>query len=330
MVVFSKSVVIISHTHPDGDAIGSMLGIYGACKSIDIDSTMILPDEYPAYYNFLPEIDKIMIASNMEAKAKDIIQNADLLICTDFNSFLRVNSLADFLKNSNAKKVLIDHHLNPDTEAFDLVFSDNTASSASELAYWILSGAFGWGAIDRKCASALYTGICTDTGSFSYSINSNSVHATVAQLIKRDIDVNEIHNNIYQSYSINRIKLLGYCLNNCLKIFPELKMAYFAISKKEMDMFNAEKGDLEGVVNYTLMMKDIEVGALVKEGTDGKVRISFRSKYDFDVNIFANKYFSGGGHRKASGATSEYSFDKTCSYMEDCFRLELSNNEERA
>ena len=288
---------------------------------------MILPDEYPAYYDFLPLSNEILVASKMWDRAEVVVNSADLLVCVDFNNFSRTDCMEELLKKSAAQKLLIDHHLNPDLSAFNLIFSDNTLSSASELVYWVISKAFGLDVISRKGAMALYTGMCTDTGSFSYSANSPTLYLAVAQLLEKGIDVNEIHNRIYQTYSIGRMKLLGHCINNCLKIFPDMKMAYFSVSQKDMRMFNAEKGDLEGVVNYTLMMNDIEIGALVKEGDDGKVRISFRSKYDFDVNKFASKYFEGGGHRKASGASSVYDIEKTCAYMEECFKLELFSDE---
>lgn len=327
LIASSKSAVVVSHTKPDGDAIGSALGISKALQNVGLKTTVVLPDDYPAYYDFLPQSNEILVASKMWDRVEAIVDSADLLVCVDFNNFSRTDCLENLLQKSTAQKLLIDHHLNPDTSAFDLVFSDNTVSSASELVYWVVTKAFGKDVIAYKGAMALYTGICTDTGSFSYSANSPTLYLAVAQLLEKGINVNEIHNKIYQTYSMGRMKLLGHCINNCLKIFPEMKMAYFSVSQKDLKMFDAEKGDLEGVVNYTLMMKDIEVGALVKEGDDGKVRISFRSKYDFDVNRFASKYFEGGGHRKASGASSVYDIEKTCTYMEDCFRLELLNNE---
>lgn len=327
LIASSKSAVVVSHTKPDGDAIGSALGICEALQNVGLKTTVILPDEYPAYYDFLPLSNEILVASKMWDRAEVVVNSADLLVCVDFNNFSRTDCMEELLKKSAAQKLLIDHHLNPDLSAFNLIFSDNTLSSASELVYWVISKAFGLDVISCKGAMALYTGMCTDTGSFSYSANSPTLYLAVAQLLEKGIDVNEIHNRIYQTYSIGRMKLLGHCINNCLKIFPDMKMAYFSVSQKDMRMFNAEKGDLEGVVNYTLMMNDIEIGALVKEGDDGKVRISFRSKYDFDVNKFASKYFEGGGHRKASGASSVYDIEKTCAYMEECFKLELFSDE---
>ena len=328
-IIFSNSIVIISHTRPDGDAIGSALGLYDACYSVGANPIVVLPDEFPSYYNFIPRTEEIIVATENEVKAKQVISDADVIICADFNSFSRVDFLEETLKNATGKRILIDHHQNPDTRLFDLVFSDPSASSTSELAYWISTNALGTDCISLKGAIALYTGICTDTGSFSYSCNSPTVYMAVAHLVKRGIEVSEVQNQISNTYTENRLRLLGFCIDQRLKIIPELKFAYFYVSKADNDLFSAEKGDLEGVVNYTLKMSNIEIGALVKEGSDGKIRISFRSKYDFDVNKFAAKYFDGGGHIKAAGASSERNLMDTCRYMEDCLRLELSTDENK-
>ena len=323
MVSAVKRVVILSHTNPDGDAIGSSLGLCRILRSIGIDAQVLLPDEYPDYYNFLIASGEIIVASKDYVHAKTLLEACELVMAVDFNAPSRVDCLEEPLRNCNASKILIDHHLNPDLSFFDLVFSDNTISSASELVYWVATSAFGKEIVSKTVAECLYTGICTDTGSFSYSCNSPTVYNATAHLIEMGINVSDIHSNIYNSYSKERLLLLGFCINQRLRIFDDMKLAYFYVSKDDQRQFSAKKGDMEGVVNYTLMMQDIEVGALVKENEEGIVRISFRSKNTFNVNDFARKYFNGGGHRKASGATSEMNLEDTCKYMEECFRKEL-------
>ena len=317
-------IVIISHTSPDGDAVGSSLGLSRCFKSLGQPTTVVFPDAYPFYYDFLvKEDDDIIVASECADEAKQKLAEADVIVAVDFCDPSRVDFLKEDLLNAKAKKIMIDHHLNPHEKDFDVVFSDNTISSASEFVYWVVTMAFGKEIITKCVAECIYTGICTDTGSFSYSCNSPTVYLATAHLIEAGVNASAVNSHIYNSYSRNRLLLLGYCINKRLRIFDDMKMAYFYVSKEDQQLFDAQKGDLEGVVNYTLMMQDIEVGALIKENSEGVVRISFRSKHDFNVNEFAKKYFDGGGHRKASGATSIYDFDKTCSYLEECFRKEL-------
>ena len=323
MVSVATKVVVLSHTSPDGDAIGSSVGLSRMLSGMGISSKVILPDEFPACYRFLLQNDEVMIASASYDQAKAFIDTCDLIIAVDFNDLSRLDILKDVVKESKVPKILIDHHLNPTIDVFDLVFSDNTMSSSAELVYWILMLAYGKTVVTKSVAECLYTGICTDTGSFSYSCNSPTVYNATAHLVEAGVNVSDIHSNIYNSYSKERLLLLGFCINQRLRIFDDMKLAYFYISKEDQKRFAAQKGDLEGVVNYTLMMEDIQVGALVKENDEGVVRISFRSKSDFNVNDFARKYFDGGGHRKASGATSTMNLEDTCMYMEECFRKEL-------
>ena len=323
MVSQATNVVVLSHTSPDGDAIGSSVGVSRMLNKMGITSKVILPDEYPTYYRFLLQENEVLIASVCSDRAKVLIDGCYLIIAVDFNGPSRVDILKDAVKECKAPKILIDHHLNPAIDVFDLVFSDNTMSSTAELVYWITVAAYGKEVVTKTVAECLYTGICTDTGSFSYSCNSPTVYEATAHLIEIGVNVNDIHSNIYNSYSKERLLLLGFCINQRLRIFDDMKLAYFYISKEDQKRFCAQKGDLEGVVNYTLMMEDIQVGALVKENDEGVVRISFRSKSDFNVNDFARKYFDGGGHRKASGATSTMNLEDTCTYMEECFRKEL-------
>ncbi len=325
IITTSKNVVIISHTNPDGDAIGSSLGLFNALHSLSIEAQVILPDKYPDYYRFLPNSNCIFIAEDNSELCFRILSEADVIFVLDLNKNNRVGILQNTLEKSTAKKILIDHHPDPNLELFDIAFSSPQLSSTSEYIYFILCEMFGFSIITKEAAICLYTGICTDTGSFSYSCNNPSVYEVTAHLVKTGISVSDIHDYIYNSYSPDRLLLLGFCISNRLRIFEELKMAYFYISKADQEQFHVQQGDLEGIVNYSLMMKNIEIGVLIKENSDSNVRISFRSKNNFDVNLFAAKYFNGGGHKKASGAISKYGFEETCKLIESYFQKELLN-----
>lgn len=311
MVEKSDNIAIIAHVGPDGDAVGSVLGMYNTLKKQGKKVTALFPDAFPKYYRFLPASDEIVIAENDSQKAADIVGNADLLILQDLNETRRVGALQQEVENSPSPKILIDHHLQPDTEPFDLIFSEPEISSASELVFWILAQAFGIGVIDSDIATCLYTGICTDTGSFAYSCNQKSVYLAVSELVDKGIDIKAIHDEVFNTFSADRLKFIGHCINGCMHIMEDVPIAYFVASYADQRRFNLKDGDMEGVVNYALMMEEIEVGAMLKETGTGEVRISFRSKHDFDVSSFARTYFNGGGHQKASGATSKCNLEET-------------------
>lgn len=306
----SHSVVIVSHVNPDGDAIGSSLGLRAAIAKQGKRVSVLLPTLYPDYYNFLPATTNILVGERDMEKCKAAICAADLILLVDLNQLRRTGDLAETIAQSNAPKVLIDHHPSPDIADLALMFSDIHVSSASELAYWITCAMYGAGYIDKDMAACFYTGICTDTGSFSYSCNHKSVYDAAGHLAETGIDINAIHDSIFNTFSESRVRFLGYCLTECLHVLPDIHAAYIAVSLAEQQRFGLEEGDMESIVNYTLSMRDITVGVMIKETPKG-VRMSFRSKRDFAVNEFAARYFAGGGHRKASGATSPYDFATT-------------------
>lgn len=321
----SDRIVVVGHTNPDGDAMGSVLGMYHALKKQGKEVSMLMPDTFPEYYGFLPSSGEIIIAENDLQKTSDILDSADLLILQDLNQISRTGCAAEMIGHNCKPSVLIDHHLHPDTESFNLVFSEPGISSASELVFWILAQAYGKEIFDMDTATCLYTGICTDTGSFAYSCNHKSVYLAVAELVETGINIKSIHDSIFNTYSIGRMKFLGHCLNNCLHIMDDVPAAYFVASHADQKRFDLKDGDMEGIVNYALMMGKMEIGIILKETAEGVVRISFRSKHDFDVNSFARKYFNGGGHLNASGATSAYGMEETETLLVKHLREEYKN-----
>lgn len=305
----SKNIVITTHHRPDGDAMGSSLALYNFLKLLNKQSTVITPSDYPDFLYWLPGNKDVMVFESNVNKAKEIIKNADLLFCLDFNWLSRVDSMESDLRQSSAKKVLIDHHLDPE-DVYDFVFSDTSACSTCELIYHFIDAMGDVKLIDKDIAECIYCGIMTDTNSFRYSSMKADVHRIIAGLMEAGAENFRIHERVYDTSSENRLRLLGYSLKEKLTVLPEFNTAYLALSQAELEMFNHKSGDTEGLVNYALSIKGIKFAVFFSE-KDGMIKISFRSKGDFSVKDFSSKYFSGGGHKNASGGRSDLSIQDT-------------------
>ncbi len=332
----AQNIVIISHMTPDGDAVGSMLGAWHWLKSAFFCNqeempvfTLVLPNKCPKEMLYLPGSEMIVSAEedNGHGQAlkhcEQLLLNADLILGVDFNDAKRVLPLDKSLTESKATKLLVDHHHNPDRNLFPTCISIPDLSSTCELLYWLFVQIIGDSSINLDTARCLFHGINTDTGCFGYANEDPSLYEATAALLKHPVGAADVHNRVFNNYSITKMEILGFLLTQRLKIYPNEKFAYIYINADDLESMHGTPNDLEGLVNYTLMMEDIQVGAMVKE-IDGKVRISFRAKNDFDVNHFANKYFGGGGHTKASGATSPYGFEETLQRLEENMLRELS------
>ncbi|MFA7082411.1 MAG: bifunctional oligoribonuclease/PAP phosphatase NrnA [Bacteroidales bacterium] len=306
----SNIITLVSHFNPDGDTIGAAVAFYHYLKSQNKTVKVIIPNEYPSFLNFVMVDIPHIIGSKQLDEAKLAFSETDLIIGVDFNSITRVGDmLKDTLVQSEKTKVLIDHHLNPEKDNFDLIFSKVNVSSTSELLYEVLfllegSNLF----LNKKIAQALYLGICTDTGSFSFACNERRIYEVVADLVDNGADPEYVHQIVYSTFSENRLRLLGFCLCERLKVFPKQGAAFIYLSKSDLRRFNYQIGDCEGIVNYCLSLEGIEFGALVTERAD-RVRLSFRSKHNFDVNIFSKTYWNGAGHKKAAGGFSHEKLD---------------------
>ena len=236
----------------------------------------------------------------------------------DLNSISRLDNYSESVKRSSAKIVMIDHHQDPDKHKVDLIFSDISSSSTSQLLYEIIEELGFQELINKDIAECIYTGIMTDTGSFKYPSTTDKTHHIIAELISKGADNSKIHDLIYDNYSEDRIKLLGYCINDKLLLYPQFKSAIISLTEDELNRFNFKKGDTEGVVNYALSVKGIMFAVFIAEKEE-KVKMSFRSKGNFKVNIIAKKYFNGGGHVNAAGGISDYSVDETIKKLEKIF-----------
>ncbi len=295
----SENIVIVTHFNPDGDAMGSSLALYNYLVKTGKNVSVITPNDYPDFLQWLPGNKKVLEYSNHPKKATSLIAKCDLIFTLDFNNYSRLEGLGDLLKDSAAAKILIDHHQQPDNYA-TLMYHDVKACSTCELVYEFIVGLGGKNMIDRDIAACLYTGIMTDTGSFRFDSVTPTTHHILAHLLETGIVPSDIHSAIYDTYSESRVRLLGYCLTEKMVVLPEYQTAYISLSEEELNRFQHKKGDTEGIVNYPFSIKGIRFCAFFSEG-EGKVKISFRSKGKFDVNQFARKHFNGGGHINAAG-----------------------------
>ena len=306
-----KSVVIVPHRNPDGDAIGSTLGLYHYLKMKNHKVTVIAPNDYPKFLKWLPGEETIEKFDENTDNCTDLLFNCDILFTLDFNAFHRTGEqMAEILEKSKAVKVMIDHHQQPDDyAAFE--YSDVNMSSTCEMVYNFISFMGDEDKIESKIATCLYTGIMTDTGSFRFPSTTQKTHQVVSILMARGADNSAIHNNVYDTNNYSRLQLLGRALQN-LKVIPELRTAYITLTQDELDTFNFKKGDTEGFVNYGLSLEGIIFAAIfIENRQEDIIKISFRSKGDFSVNEFARAYFNGGGHTNAAGGRSSDSLEAT-------------------
>lgn len=311
-----KKVVIIPHRNPDGDAIGSTLGLCHYLAQHGHDCKVISPNDYPHFLKWIPGQDFVL---NFEAdtdQAQNSLDTADYIFTLDFNSFSRTGSMADSLKKAEATFVMIDHHEQPDDYA-DFMYSAPSASSTCEMVYNFIELMGDVDEIEVNIATCLYTGIMTDTGSFRFPSTTGRTHRVIADLIDKGANNALIHQAIYDTKSPDQIKLLGTALEH-LKVCKDLHTAYITLSQEDLNRHHYKKGDTEGVVNYGLSLEGIKFAAIFIEHKDeGIIKISLRSKGDFDVNTFARKHFNGGGHLNAAGGRSTKSLPETTRIFED-------------
>ena len=306
-----RKIVLVAHTNPDGDAIGASTAWRDVLAAMGHEVTMIVPNKYPYFLDWMPGIGQVVVFKNDTAgDAVRAIAEADLLFCLDFNAVSRLEILSDTIEaNTTARRVLIDHHLSPDGH-FDLSFSYPDSSSTCFLVYSIIEALFGTDAITRQMAEALYVGI---TGNFAYSFLTPELFRAVAVLVEKGISIPEIHNNVYNAYTEGRARLFGYVINRKMEIIQDGTVAYMSLMENEMRRFQFQQGDSEGFVNYALTIKKMKMSAMFL-GHHKFIRVSLRSRGDVDVNLFARKYFDGGGHKNAAGGKSYVSMDETIAH----------------
>ena len=308
--LFSKkrNIILIPHSSPDADALGSCLALYHFFKQ-ENEVNIISPNEYTEILNFLPGSVNIINYERDKEKCENIFKKGDVIFTLDFNSLGRARNLSNLISKSSAKTIMIDHHENPDNYA-DINISDSKMSSTCEMVYDFIS-LIDKSKIDNKIATCIYTGIVADTGSFRFPSTTSKTLRVGSELINHGVNVTEIFEKLHNNFQFKRLKLLGSAINNFKKI-EGLPVVYTSITDKDQKVNDFKKGDSEGFVNFGLSVADILCSVLFIEKKDeGFIKISFRSKGDFKVNIFASKYFNGGGHEHASGGISKLSLKET-------------------
>jgi len=310
LIGHSQLIAVTSHHNPDGDAIGSVLALNGLLTSLGKTSVPMVPNDYPGFLKWMPSGENMLVFSADPDRCKKIISEAGVIFCLDYNAMHRTDAMCEPLKASAAVKILIDHHPDPLLDDFNLYYSDIETSSTAELLYRFIRGC-GWSdKINQPIAINLFTGIMTDTGSFSYACHYPETFEISADLIRRGVDPEYLHRMVFDTYSEHRLRLLGYCLAEKLTVLPELRSAYITLSKEELNRFHYQPGDTEGIVNYALSIAQINVAVIMTERKD-RIRLSFRSKGDFSVNRLAREHFNGGGHKNAAGGDSFVSLEET-------------------
>ncbi len=306
-----QNVVIVGHRNPDGDAVGSCLGLSFFLKSLGHTASVIMPNDFPDFLKWMPGVEDIVVYEKEIKKSSKLIDGAGLVFTLDFNSLDRVGvELQEVLENCSAKFVMIDHHQQPADYAV-ATYSDVKMSSTSEMVYHFMEALGETQKLSKEIAVNLYTGIMTDTGSFRFSSTTPTTHRVTAKLLEAGAESALINQNVYDTNSPDRMKLLGVALNN-LNILPDFHTAYITLTQKELDKNNFKKGDTEGFVNYALSVKGVVFAVIfIENKQENIVKISLRSKGDFSVNDFARNHYSGGGHINAAGGKSSQSLNKT-------------------
>ena len=309
----SENILIICHINPDGDAIGAQLALYHYFKAKGKNVSLLAPNYLQEFLKWLDGADQINVFIKDRKKSRMLIDKADLIVMLDFNHPGRLGDAEYSVTASKAKKVVIDHHLDPENFA-DLIISDPGKCSTSELVHELICEINGEEFMNRSYAEALYVGIITDTGNFEHGAYSSRTFRIVADLLDSGIVKEKIINLIYNNFSSDRIRLQGFALNQRMVVIPEFKTAYIHLSKDDMKAYNHVKGDTEGFVNMPLSIKGINFSALFIE-KDNFIKLSFRSKGQFPSNEFASLYFSGGGHLNASGGEYTDTLVNTIAYF---------------
>lgn len=310
LIQSSNKIVVTTHNNPDGDAIGSALAMMHYLKSKKHDVTVVIPNIYPEFLAWMPGTGDIMVYEREAKKIQKKFDDSDLIFCLDYNALNRFGAATDILKKCNSKRVLIDHHIDPEVESFEYCYSTTDTSSTGELIFDFIELMGDKHLIDKVIAECLYTCIITDTGSFSYAANNEKTYRIAAELIGLGVDGELIHRLIYDTFSENRLRLLGHALNKRLIVWDELHTALIYLTKDDLRQYQYQVGDTEGVVNFPLMMDKVNLSILITE-KDNTIRLSFRSKGEFSVNNLARKYFNGGGHRNAAGGRTNETIDIT-------------------
>lgn len=305
-----RKAVILTHFKPDADALGSSLGLAGYLQKTGHSVQVITPSDYPDFLTWMPGNDNVLIFNKDKPfTAQQYINTADIIFCLDFSSLKRINELGEMVGLSAAKKVLIDHHLEPEKFA-DFEQWDTNAASTAELVYLLIKEIGNEDLIDANIADCLYAGLMTDTGSFRHPNTTIQVFQVAAALVAKGADPAKVSKLIYETNSLERLRLMGFVLSEKLQVLPEFRTAYIVLSAEDLKRYSSQTGDTEGLVNFGLSIKGIKLSVLISDRKEN-IKLSLRSLGTFSVNDMARKHFEGGGHRNAAGGQTSLTLDET-------------------
>ncbi len=315
----AENIIIVVHVGPDGDAMGSSLALWHYLMTLEKEPIVIVPSAFPNFLAWMPGSEFVLVYEDFKEKCDELIAKTDLIFTLDFNVPNRLGKMEATVMNSPAPKILVDHHLHPGDYA-ETTISHPEISSTSELIFRLICRMGDFAKINLACAECVYTGMMTDTGGFTYNSNHQEIYTIISELLKIGVDKDEVYRKVFNNYSADRMRLMGYALFNKMKIFPEYKTALITVSLKELLEFNYLMGDVEGLVNLPLSIEGVVFSVFMREDTD-KIKISFRSQGTFPANKVAADLFNGGGHLNAAGgesyATMEESVQKFESALDD-------------
>lgn len=304
-----KKITITTHHKPDGDALGSSLGLYHWLLKKGHHVNVVVSSDFPSFLDWMPGRYGIISYPETPHKAQQLLEEADIIFCLDYSVLSRANVLAPMIRSAAGQKWMIDHHLEPE-EFADLSYWDSDAAATAQLIYtFIVNELDGADLIDEPIATCLYTGIMTDTGSFRFRSTTAAVHRIIACLIEKGARNWQIHEHVYSNSSESRLKFLGYTLLYCLEVVPKYNTALFKISREDLSKFQITTGDTEGLVNYALSLKDVRLAAIFIDRTE-LIKLSLRSVGDIPSNEISKKHFNGGGHLNAAGGSSHETLDQ--------------------
>ena len=311
----AETMVIVVHVGPDGDAMGSALGLWHYLMTIDKEPQVIVPTAFPDFLAWMPGADKVLVYENDKQKCDEIIAATDLIFTLDFNVLNRLAGMEQVIKDAVAPKILVDHHLHPGNYA-KVTISYPEISSTSELIFRLICRLGDFSKINLACAECIYTGMMTDTGAFTYNSNKPEIYSIVYELIKLGVDKDDIYRRVFNTYSADRMRLMGYALYQKMKIYPENKAALITLSLDELKEFNFKNGDAEGLVNMPLSIDGVLFSVFMREDPD-KIKISLRSQGTFPANKVSADLFGGGGHLNAAGGESYTTLEEAVRKFEE-------------
>lgn len=314
----ANKIIITTHKSPDGDAIGSSLALWHYLKNMGKDVVIIVPDSFPEFLNWMEGTADILNYDQDSKTSEGIIQEADLIFSLDYNALSRIGDLGNIIGNKECKKIVIDHHQDP-TDFADYYFVDTDCCSTAQLVYELIESFQEIEKINIAIGECIYCGIMTDTGSFRFPSTTSKTHRIIAKLLDLGVNGSKVHQNVYDTNTEDRLRLIGFSLTEKLKVYEKECAAYISLSKEELLKFNFKKGDTEGLVNYCLSIKGIKMAVLITEKEEG-INFSFRSKDGFFVNKIANEYFNGGGHFYAAGGRLDVSLNDAEKKVDEVIR----------